>query len=80
MGATMQRMKYACLAVALATTWLAPPAKAAEITASENGSILISGRIQSGDETRFQSLLLNLRGRGPIEVISTQWEACSRRQ
>jgi len=54
-GATMQRMKYACLAVALATTWLAPPAKAAEITTSENGSILITGRIQSGDETRVQT-------------------------
>ena len=67
-GATMQRMKYACLAVALATTWLAPPAKAAEITTSENGSILITGRIQSGDETSFQSLLSSRSGRGPTEV------------
>ena len=68
MGTTMQRMKYVCLTVALATTWPTPPAKAAEIAASDSGSILISGRIQPGDETRFQLLLLNLGGRGPIEV------------
>ena len=67
-GATVQRMKYACLAVALATTWLGPPAKAAEITTSENGSILITGRVQSGDETTFQSLLSNRSGRGITEV------------
>ena len=64
----MQWMKYACLAVALATTWLAPPAKAAEIATSENRSILITGRIQSGDETSFQSLLSSRSGRGPTEV------------
>src|SRR5262245_18866665 len=61
-------MKYAFLAVALATTWLVPPAKAAKIVALDNGSILISGRIQPGDESPFQSLLSRLRAREPIEV------------
>ena len=73
----MRPLRFAALAVAiLATTWLMLPADAAEITASENGSILITGRIQSGDETSFQSLLSNRSGRGPTEVISTHRVDC----
>lgn len=61
-------MKYTCLAAALATMWLAPNAKAAQIAASDTGAILISGRIALGDASRFSSLLSSIGGRGDINV------------
>ena len=61
-------MKYACLAAALATTWLALPAEAATFATPNDRSIVISGRIDPGDEARFLSSLSRLRRGGTIEV------------
>ena len=61
-------MKYACLAAALATTWLALPAEAATFVTPDDRSIVISGRIDPGDEARFLSSLSTLRSGGSIEV------------
>ena len=61
-------MKYACLAAALATTWLALPAEAARFATPNDRSIVISGRIDPGDEAHFLSSLSRLRRGGTIEV------------
>ena len=63
-----QNMKYACLAAALATTWLALPAEAARFVTPNDRSIVISGRIDPGDEVHFLSSLSRLRRGGTIEV------------
>ena len=62
------KMKYACLAAALATTWLALPAEAARFATPNDRSIVISGRIDPGDEAHFLSSLSRLRRGGTIEV------------
>jgi hypothetical protein len=72
----MQPLKYVSLAVALAAAWLCAPAQAAEVRATDNGAILISGRIQSGDDARFQSLLSNRRSAGQPKFISTHRGDC----
>ena len=54
-------MKYACFAAALATTWLALPAEAATFVTPDDRSIVISGRINPGDEVRFLSSLRDAR-------------------
>jgi hypothetical protein len=61
-------MKYVCLAGALATTWLALPAEAARFATPNDGSIVITGRIDPGDEAHFLSSLSKLRRGGTIEV------------
>src|SRR5437762_370804 len=65
----MQLLRYAALTVAImATMWLFPAAQAAEVTAPDNGTILVSGRIALGDASRFESLLSSLGARGKTEV------------
>jgi hypothetical protein len=63
-----QRMKHAFLAAALAATWLALPAEAAKFEIPNDQSIVISGRIDLGDEAHFLSALSRLRRGGTIEV------------
>lgn len=67
-GHRTQNMKYVCLAAALATTWLALPAEAARFATPNDGSIVITGRIDPGDEAHFLSSLSRLRRGGTIEV------------
>jgi hypothetical protein len=61
-------MKYVCLAATLATTWMALPAEAARFATPNDGSIVITGRIDPGDEAHFLSSLSKLRRGGTIEV------------
>src|SRR5688572_3902056 len=62
------KMRHVCLAAALATTWLALPARAATFVTPDDRSIVVSGRINPGDEVRFLSSLATLGSNGSIEV------------
>jgi hypothetical protein len=59
-------MKYVCLAAALATTWLALPAEAARFATPNDRSIVISDRIDHGDEahTADRRTALRVDGEG----------------
>ena len=65
-GERTQNMKYVCVAAALATTWLALPAEAARFATPNDRSIVISGRIDPGDEAHFLSSLSRLRRSGEL--------------
>jgi hypothetical protein len=61
-------MKHAFLAAALAATWLALPAEAAKFEIPNDQSIVISGRLDPGDDAHFLWSLSRLRRGGTIEV------------
>jgi membrane-bound ClpP family serine protease len=63
-----KKMKHAFLAATLAATWLALPAEAARFEIPNDQSIVISGRLDPGDDAYFLSSLSRLRRGGTIEV------------
>lgn len=67
-GHRAQNMKYVRLAAALAAISMSLPAEAAKFATPNDRSIVVTGRIDQGDEAYFLSSLSRLRRGGTIEV------------
>ncbi|WP_213286697.1 ATP-dependent Clp protease proteolytic subunit [Bradyrhizobium sp. sGM-13] len=61
-------MRHTLLVATLATTWLALPAEAGKFEIPNDQAIVISGRLDPGDDAQFLSSHSRLRRDGTIEV------------